>query len=77
MAIWNTQTQDQDVMQLIGDNQEVLGIVRAQKNGKYIASTQKKYLGMYPNLKFAMKAVEVQHGVEVKGSGKIIVPGGI
>jgi hypothetical protein len=57
--LWNTQTLDPDVMQLLGDNEEVLGVVRYQGNGRYMASTQKLYLGVYPTLKFAQKAVEV------------------
>jgi hypothetical protein len=78
--LWNTQTLDPDVMQLVdgdGDSKRVLGIVHYQRSsGRYMASTQHKYLGTYPTLKFAQKAVEVQHGVELKGSGKIIVVGG-
>lgn len=77
MPLWNTQTQDNNVMTLVGDDEFVLGLVRFMpKTKKYFASTQRKYLGQYPSLAAAQKAVETQNGVEVKGSGRIIVPGG-
>jgi len=74
--LWNTQTLDASVMQLLGDDQEVLGVVRDQGNGKYMASTQAKYLGMYPNMKFAQKAVELEAKRQQGFKPKIIITGG-
>lgn len=75
--LWNTQTQDPNVMTL-EDETGTIGVVHFNKStGRYMASTQKTYLGTYSTLQIAQKAVETKANVEMKGSGRIIVAGGL
>jgi hypothetical protein len=75
--LWNTQTLDPNVMTLVDDT-GTLGVVSYNpQTQRYLASTQKTYLGTFSTLAIAQKAVETKCKVEMKGSGMIIVAGGM
>lgn len=51
----------------------VMGTVRMMANNKkFLATTNRNYLGQYQSLRNAQQAVEVKRGAEIKASGKIV-----
>lgn len=71
--LWVTATQDPNSM-VLQDDDKTIGIVQYMPGtGRYMASTQRLYLGTYKTLQNAQKAVETKCKVEMKGSGRIIV----
>jgi hypothetical protein len=64
--IWIPATEDDKAM-LYTEEGVVLGVVRQMGDGRYIATTNRHYLGWFKLLKNAQKAVETKHNAENNG----------
>lgn len=71
--IWVPNNTDKHTQHLT-ENGVLTGTVRFMENNKkWMASTQKHYLGQYMSLKNAQTAVETKRNAECKTGGTIII----
>jgi hypothetical protein len=64
--IWVPDTQNEDSWHYM-EGPRIAGTIHKMPNGKWMATTNKRYLGQYSNYENAQKAVEAKRAAETKG----------